>query len=1121
MGTNTGTVMTLANSIIGVGVLAMPFCFKQCGIILSILMLLLSSFLSRLACHFLLKAAIMARRRNFEFLAFHTFGPPGKTVVELCIIGFLMGTCIAFFVVVGDLGPAIVAKTLNINNTGSLREIVLIGLALFVVLPLGLLRNVDSLSSVCMATIGFYLCLVLKVIAEAMPHLVASDWVDKVSLWRPAGMLQCIPIFSMALFCQTQLFEIYESLPNASLDKMNDVIRAAVNLCTAFYICVGFFGYVAFCTQNFTGNILMSFTPTLISDVIKMGFVLSVGVSFPLVIFPCRASLYSLLFKRVQMPHHETVSTHIPETRFKCLTIGIICVSLTVGLLIPNIELVLGLVGSTIGVLICVMFPAVAFICISTKSTQERLLAQVLVFVGVLILVLGTYATLYAANESGNEDKVQAISPQPDHFDNVARMTVIQVNIPVVDDIAAVKLNEGGADPKKEALGGNKDTDGQNPQVQQLDLPRKPDVRQEPPVPVEPAALPSASVPEKKEPKEIIQQIEETAHHDSDIKKDVAVAAPEEKKILDPEADRGKGNNEQVDQDAIKKEDEELAEAEKQAQADSEQKNEELLRKLEKHKEEQKKLLQEQKQILEELKEHKKDIEQSVAKQRNDDKVPQGLPDKIQGDIGVKPEGKDNEKNHLHDKKQSLDNNAGPQNGVPLVKTLQNKSNIVNDIKKSQNEIAQEQKNGERKDAEPQTVKSDPPKKATAEPRPSHTNEIQQGPPNLMLQDTPKAASLNASNVKLNGSAHQQAQDLKPQDQKLADLVQQQDKPAPAQKKLMLPLPLAVHNGASKAYKQIETIAQGNKADTIINSQKVANQQNGANVDEAKVMRRDILANYENGYKAYTNQDGEKVNSELDTAINDKYRDILSNNMNKDKLYGGKNESHERQKRDAPMEESEMDTFLVASIMNKEKNEQDISNVIQGDVLENCAVGEKVNKINEAETLNIATLSKEKYNIADDQKDEEPPYVSEKYIASPQIFDLGTVPYPERTAEVIESASEHSPDSKANASSTDANVSGSQKREGFVSGETKAQADPEDKVVIVLGDVSTSSSIIKTPSHLSEPKLNDGEIKLLDEAVINAKDVSLVAKPMTRDLKSVSAVQQVHENNEHNETKDT
>lgn len=68
--------------------------------------------------------------------------------------------------------------------------------------------------------------------------------------------------------------------------------------------------------------------------------------------------------------------------------------------------------------------------------------SKVLVFVGVLILVLGTYATLYAANESGNENKIEAISPQPDHFDNVARMTVIQVNKPVVGDIVAGKPNE-------------------------------------------------------------------------------------------------------------------------------------------------------------------------------------------------------------------------------------------------------------------------------------------------------------------------------------------------------------------------------------------------------------------------------------------------------------------------------------------------------------------------------------------------------------------------------------------------------------------------------------------------------------------------------------------------------
>lgn len=79
----------------------------------------------------------------------------------------------------------------------------LTGMAIFVVLPLGLLKNVDSLSSLCAATVAFYLCLVLKVMGEATPPLVSGEWLNQVNFWRPEGVLQCTPIFSMALFCQT------------------------------------------------------------------------------------------------------------------------------------------------------------------------------------------------------------------------------------------------------------------------------------------------------------------------------------------------------------------------------------------------------------------------------------------------------------------------------------------------------------------------------------------------------------------------------------------------------------------------------------------------------------------------------------------------------------------------------------------------------------------------------------------------------------------------------------------------------------------------------------------------------------------------------------------------------
>lgn len=59
----------------------------------------------------------------------------------------------------------------------------------------------------------------------------------------------------MTVFCvYSQLFEIFESLPNASLDKMNSVVRSAINMCTAVYLAMGVFGYIAYCTQPFTGK---------------------------------------------------------------------------------------------------------------------------------------------------------------------------------------------------------------------------------------------------------------------------------------------------------------------------------------------------------------------------------------------------------------------------------------------------------------------------------------------------------------------------------------------------------------------------------------------------------------------------------------------------------------------------------------------------------------------------------------------------------------------------------------------------------------------------------------------------------------------------------------------------
>ena len=123
-------------------------------------MLYLSGLLVKATSYFLVKCAIIARRRNYEtlgrfhvssllmeickdsiqitpctnklclidiVLAFHVFGAAGKMAIEVSMIGFLGGTCIAFFVVMGDLAPPIIAGHLGIDNSEKLRIGVLLG----------------------------------------------------------------------------------------------------------------------------------------------------------------------------------------------------------------------------------------------------------------------------------------------------------------------------------------------------------------------------------------------------------------------------------------------------------------------------------------------------------------------------------------------------------------------------------------------------------------------------------------------------------------------------------------------------------------------------------------------------------------------------------------------------------------------------------------------------------------------------------------------------------------------------------------------------------------------------------------------------------------------------------
>lgn len=516
--------MNLGNSIIGVSILAMPYCFAQSGLILSILLIVLSGFLTRLSCHFLLKSAFLSKRRSFELMVHDVLGSTGRILVELGLVGFLLGTCVAYFIMIGDLAPKILSELLDLKCNRNLRIASIIALGLFVALPLSLLKRVDSLTSFSLLSMILYSCLILKLIFETTDEIKIGQFnkekLKEISYWNISGLLTTFPIFSMAMSCQTSLFEIFDSsIINSDFETLrrdNGVIRKAIYVCSFVYITVGLLGYTAFHDQTLYGNILLAFPASTSTTLTKIGFIITLLMSFPLCLFPCRTSVYSLTFGKIKKTasfqplttssdeetcvrenrnssnacrpskgsfcdtdknnntsesllkeinhkdsfllnnvtskdHHnpfkfivlsqETWNSntlkntsqfasllddyeteerlsqissqninqpmiesqvparlYISDFHFKLLTIILIGVTVVLSLIFPNIEFILGIIGSTAGTTVCFVLPAYTFIRIGEHSKIELFLARLLLVIGMAMLIFCSYSTIHKAS---------------------------------------------------------------------------------------------------------------------------------------------------------------------------------------------------------------------------------------------------------------------------------------------------------------------------------------------------------------------------------------------------------------------------------------------------------------------------------------------------------------------------------------------------------------------------------------------------------------------------------------------------------------------------------------------------------------------------------------------------
>ncbi|CAA6661860.1 unnamed protein product [Spirodela intermedia] len=353
--TVSGAVFNLSTTIIGAGIMSIPATLKVLGVGPAVALILAVALLCDVSVEILLRHTNSGEAMSYASIMAESFGRAGATVAQACIVLNNVGILIMYLIIIGDVlsgnqsegaGHLGVLQEWFGGHWWNSRSAALLFTLVFVLLPLLLLRRVDSLRfssavSVFLAVVG----------TTRTPRLL-PDFSSRASFYE---LFTAAPVIVLAFTFHFNIHPIRAELQKSS--DMTKAVRLSLILCSVIYATVGLSGYLLFGDATMADILSTSTEPPASTfprwSTTSSGsvMVLHLILVYPLLNFSLRINLDGLLFPRLRPLPND-------DTRFVSMTLGLAALIYLAAIGIPNIWILFQIFGSTTSVCLSLIFPA-------------------------------------------------------------------------------------------------------------------------------------------------------------------------------------------------------------------------------------------------------------------------------------------------------------------------------------------------------------------------------------------------------------------------------------------------------------------------------------------------------------------------------------------------------------------------------------------------------------------------------------------------------------------------------------------------------------------------------------------------------------------------------------------